>query len=247
MAYTATSLADLTAFMQARWDASVFWTPDEARLALNEALRDWNLLTGRWRKTILRSTSAGIPEVALLATLTYAMRVKVGTATVHPTSIIDLDLGRPSWRGETTASGGDVPTVPTFWAPLSLTQISIWPSTVGAGVNNLQAEGVAATPVLTEAGDFVDLGEEIVDIIVDYAIHVAAFKEGGPRWKATRPLFVDFLQAAAEENSMLKTKQAFRRIAGLDRKRDLARSKGATTKLDAIAGTGLPPMGGGAA
>lgn len=249
MPYTSTTLAELTDLMAARWDQSVFWTPDEARLALNEALRDWNLLTGTWRARITRSTEAGVPEVSLTTSLTFGMRVRLSTgAPLHPTSYTELDLARPSWRLETTASGGEVPTAPLFWAPLSLTIIAIWPATAGAGTNNLLVDGVAATPVLAELGDTVDAGEEEIDLLVDYAVHCAAFKEGGARWKATRPFFLAFLQGAAERNSLLKTKQAFRRIAGLDRKRDLSPTKGALTKLDmaAPAGDGLPPLGGGA-
>ena len=247
MPFTTTTLAELTGLMADRQDQSLFWTPEEARLGMNEALRDWNLLTGAWRRRITLSTAAATPEVDLAATLTFAMRVRLSTGQpLHPASIAELDLGNPQWRLQTTASGGSVPTAPLFWAPVSLTQIAIWPSTAGVGVNNLLVDGVAATPVLVELGDTVDIGDEELDILVDYAVHCVAFKEGGPRWKATKPFFQTFLQAAAERNSLLKTKQAFRRIAGLDRKRDLTPTTGATTKLDTLAqgGDGLPPLGG---
>jgi hypothetical protein len=138
-----------------------------------------------------------------------------------PTSIYELDLARPTWRGETVASGGDVPTVPTLWAPQSLQVIVIWPATATAGVNDLFVDGVAATPVLIEDGDFVDIGEEDLDIITDYALHLLALKEGGPRWRATQGVLTDFLLAAAEANGLLKRSQAYRRVAGLDRRRDL--------------------------
>jgi hypothetical protein len=231
MPYTTVSLADLKVLMAARWDASVFWSDDEARLAMNETLRDWNLLTGRWRRSVVLSTAAATPEVSLPSTLTYGMRVRVGTVPLVATSYTELDLARPTWRGETTASGGDVPTTPILWAPISLTQIAIWPSTAGVGVNNVLVDGVSATPVLSEDADTVDLGDEILDVVVDCAIHNAAFKEGGARWQATILFFHAFFRAAAEENQLLKAKQIYKRFAGLDRTRDLAPTRTGRVQL----------------
>jgi hypothetical protein len=234
MAYTTVSLAQLKIGMRDRWDGAVFWTDEEARLALNEALRDWNLMTGRWQRRLTLSTGAGTVEYALGATLIYGSRVKVGTTPLVSTSILELDLGRPTWRQETTASGGSVPTTPILWAPISLQRIAIWPATALLGVNNLLVDGVANTPVLIEEFDKIDLGEELHDPLLDYALHVAAFKEGGPRWQATLEYFTAFLQLAAQENGMLKANKAFRRFAGLDRRRDLQKTKGEPTQLDPI-------------
>lgn len=228
MPYTQTTLAELQALMAQRWDAVVFWTAEEARLALNEALRDWNLLTGRWRTRVTLSALAGVPEIALPGVLSYAMRVTTAAgAPLHPTSITELDLGQPQWRRETGT--------PRLWAPVSLTQIAIWPAYLAAAPNALRCDGVMATPVLVNPPDLVDLGEEIVDVVCDMALHIAAFKEAGDRWRATRPYFEAFLQAAADENSLLKTSQAYRRWAGLDRRRDLSPSTGAPTTLQRVA------------
>jgi hypothetical protein len=234
--YQTLTLADLVAGLDQRTDGVVFWTPEEAQIAINEALRDWNLLTGRWRRRLTLSTGAGTVTYALGATMTYGMRVAMAAGTpLIPTSVLELDLGRPTWRAETTASGGDVPTVPTLWAPQSLQTIVIWPATVGVGVNNLLVDGVSNTPVLIEDADLVDAGEEIVDVLTDYAVHILAFKEAGPRWRATLPFFQLFLQAAAEENGLLKANQAYRKYAGLDRRRDLQKTKGGPTQLDETA------------
>ncbi len=251
MPFTVLTLADLVASVDQRADHSLFYTSTEARLALNEALRDWNLLTGTWRRRLTLSTLApiaGVPvvEYALGATLTYGMRVALSTGQpLVPTSHLELDLGRPTWRSETTASGGAVPTVPTLWAPLSLQTISIWPATAAAVANYLLVDGVSNTPVLVEDGDTIDCGEEIVDLLTDQAIHILAFKEAGPRWRATLPAFQTFLQAAADENGLLKTNQKFRKWAGLDRRRDLQPSQGAPNQLTAVAASFGQGGGGG--
>ena len=234
MAYTAVTLAQLKVGMADRWDESIFWTPEEARLAINEALRDWNLMVGRWHRRLTMSTGAGTVEYALGATLIYGTRVTVSGAPLIAASTLEMDLARSTWRSETTASGGSVPTTPIHWAPISLQRIAIWPATAGIVVNGLVVDGVANTPVLVEDGDLVDLGEELHDPLLDYALHVAAFKEGGARWAATMEYFFTFLQLAAQENSLLKASKAFRRYAGLDRRRDLHPTKDGSTELDGM-------------
>lgn len=235
MAYTSTTLADLQTLMIQRWDQVVFWTPEEARLALNESLRDWNLLTGRWRTRVSLTVTGNIPEIPLPGTLTYAMRVitSPGGWPLIPSSLADLDLGQPAWRLETTVTAG-APTQPTLWAPVSLTRIAIWPCYPFTQADALVVDGVMATPVLTLPADTVDLGEEIIDVLADFALHIAALKEAGDRWRATRPYFEAFLRAAEEENALLKTHQAYRRWAGLDQRRLWHPTTGVPTQLGGL-------------
>ena len=236
MPYTTTTLAALQTHMAQRWDQVVFWTAEEARLALNEALREWNLLTGRWRTRVLLDVLAGDPEIPLPGSLTYAMRVTtVSGSPLIPASLTELDLAHPPWRLQTTATGAGVPQVPTIWAPVSLTRIAIWPTYPTAAPAALRLDGVLRTPVLTLPTDTVDLGEEIIDLVADMALHVASLKEAGARWRATRPYFEAFLQAAADENGLLKQNQAFRRWAGLDRRRDLQPTTGASNQMQGVA------------
>ena len=218
MAYTATSLADLKALLVTRTDESVFWVGEEAKLAINESLREWNLWTGRWRRRVLLTTVVGQHEYTLPSTLTYGMAARVSGVALHPTSIYDLDVAQPQWRQQTAGAVG-VPTTPILWAPQSLTQLVLWPAPSAAVVDALAVDGVSDTPVLVEDADTVDLGDELLDLIVDFSLHILAFKEGGPRWRATLPAWQTLLKAAAEENGRLKANQAFRRAAGLDYRR----------------------------
>ena len=248
MPYQTTTLDAFRELLKQRWDGSVFWTDDEARLAANEALRDWNLLTGRWRKQVTYNTAANTPTIDLGTTLLYGMRVRFGTSAtwtpLHPTSLLELDLGQPQWRVETTASGGAVPARPLLWAPESLQRIAIWPATAAITIGQLVVDGVSATPVLTEDGDYFDIGEEHLDVLADYALHIAAFKEGGPRWQRTMSFWQGFLQAAAEENGRLKRSQKYRRLAGLDRRRDMQPPKDAPNRLERVAESGPAAAGG---
>ncbi|MDP2768528.1 MAG: DUF917 family protein [Giesbergeria sp.] len=99
--------------------------------------------------------------------------------------------------------------------------------------------GVSATPILTEEGDTLDLGQEFLDVILGYTLQLLAFKVGGATWAATRPAVKAIILAAAEENAVLKANQQFRRWAGLDRRRDLRPARRSEpTALDQL--TGVP-------
>lgn len=235
MAYAVVSLSELRVRLRAKRDGILQWTVEEERLAINEALRTWNFLTGKWRRRAAQNTGNGTVEYALPSTMIYGMRVTVSGIPLTVTSLTELDLMRPDWRGETVASGGQVPTAPTLWAPQSLQRVVIWPAMASVVVNGFSADGVSATPVLVEDGDFIDLGQELLDVLLNFCLHLLAFKLGGPTWIATRPFYQQFLQAAAEENGVLKANLKFRRWAGINRRIDLNKTKGEPNQLDIIA------------
>lgn len=234
MAYQVLTLAALQVRLRAKRDGILQWTPEEERLAINEALRFWNFLTGKWRRRAAQNTGIGTVEYDLPATMIYGMRVTVSGLPLTITSLTELDFMRTTWRTETVASGGDVPTTPILWVPISLQRIAIWPQLNSVIVNGLSLDGVSATPVLDQEGDFLDLGQEFLDLFLNFCLHLLAFKIGGPTWVATRPFYHQFLQAAADENGILKSNQKFRRWAGLNRRIDLNKAKGEATQLDPI-------------
>lgn len=225
MAITRYTLEDLRLRVQDRLE-SVPWYPTASLDdAINESLLLWNFLTGQWRQRISLTTTANTIDYALPASLVFGTRVQFSTSPVGQTSLWELDQGRPGWRSETTASGGTVPTKPTLWAAVSLTLIHLWPAdAVGGGT--LLIDGVAATPVLTQAGQYLDLGEESLTPLLDCAAHLAVFGEGTDRFLATDTQWQAFLQAAAEENQQIKRSAQFRRYLGLDKGRWLRRTLG---------------------
>lgn len=232
MPYQQTTLADLQAQLAARYEAKPFWVADEATLAINEALSTWNLLTGRWRTRVVLPTTTS-PEVALPATLTYRTRVAVGGRPLTPTSIFDLDHGRSQWRQETTATDG-LPSRPLVWAPISLMLIALWPADASAP-RSLSVDGVAQTPRLVNAGDFVDLGEDDFSVLLNFALHVLALKKGGPWFAKTQGYFRAFLEAAAAENDLITTSQTYRAVmGGGDRGSEPIRRPGASPTGQAI-------------
>ncbi len=206
MPYQQLTLAQLRARLQQYTEAAPFWVDAEANLAINEALRTWNMLVGRWRSRItLETPPTANPDYALPTPILYRTRV-----LLHGKA---LAAAHPRWTTDRTNTEG-CPSRPVVWCPVSLRTILLWPADA-VGHNSLTVDGVATTPVLIADGDYVDLPEADISILLPFALHVLSFKKGGQWFAATAPAFQKFLAAAMEENQLLTTSQAFRRWAGL--------------------------------
>lgn len=215
MPFTQTTLAQLRARMADRWKGTPFWSEDDDKRGINVALRFWNLLTGQWRQQYPTPTVANQYFYTVPSSLTFGARVTWNDRPLQPGSITGLNLGMPNWRRETTTTGGVVPDRPTVFAPAGLRSFVIWPADAASN-NALIVDGVRATPILSADGDFIDLGPEEEQPILEEAIHVMAFKIGGGLWRSTFTLHRRFLLAAADRNARLKADTMLRRIMGLD-------------------------------
>lgn len=216
MPFQQVTLAQLQAEMADRLDGSPFWTPEEARLGLNEALRTWNLLTGQWRARSLVPVTGGSPWVSLPSSLTWTARVEWQGLLVDQSNLSDLDNGRPRWEGQTTADGGEVPDRPRLWAPAGLRLLALWPSPAADAPSSLLVDGLAATPVLVKMSDWLDLGRQEHDAILFYALHYCAFKEGAGRFAGSITGLKAFYAAAIDRNTRLLASTLFRAWVGLD-------------------------------
>lgn len=220
MPYAAYTLTTLRTRLLERYDGNPFWTNEEARLALNEGLRLWNLLVGQWRRRVTLETAASTWDYALPATMLWRTRVTWNDRPLHVTSVAALDRLRRGWRTETIATGSGVPQRVMLWAPVSLYLIHIWPSDTAAA-NSLVIDGVADTPIMVNTGDYVDLGDDLLGVLLDYALHALSFKRGMPAIQATLPLLTAFFKAAAAQNSMLTASKLYRKYMGLDHQREI--------------------------
>jgi hypothetical protein len=219
MPYAAVTRATLRGQLQARYTGDPFWSDTEANDAINEALRYFNLFTGYWRGTGTTATTINSPFVAVPGTLTYRTRVYVSGRALTRKSIVEFYRGRRTWRTDLTTSGGGVPTTIREWAPVGLSQIATWP-TDAVGGTTLSFDGVRLTPVLTADGDFLDLGNEEIGILLDEALWVLAFKRPSIL-EAMAERHQRFLQACLERNDQLRQSSHFRQALGLDQEQRL--------------------------
>jgi hypothetical protein len=235
--YSQYTLDDILTQLEFKVDGVPFWSQNEAIDAINEALLTWNAFTGFWKRTVIIPTTNLNAFYPLPASLVFGMRVEFNNKPLNLSSIGDMDYGHPGWNSQNTASGGSVPTEPKNWLPLSCNMIAIWPADALGG-NTLLVDGVAATPTMVSLGDFIDIGDEQLNIILGYALHVLALKEGGARFMATMPYFQAFLQAAAEENDQLTQSSEFRNFLGTDLNRQTRVTMGSPTAYDQFAKNG---------
>jgi hypothetical protein len=112
-------------------------------------------------------------------------------------SVRDMDGFSPEWQNNATA----------------------WPSLVTAGIDLCAPcptgnSGVSCTlvgnaPVPVLPGDFVQISRDAFDLILDYAQHLASFKQGGAEFASTKDLAKNFFQFAMETNKRLAKRGLF--------------------------------------
>lgn len=216
--YAQFTLAQLLTLFYQQVDGNVtFFRTDEATRILQEAFRVFNCLTGFWRDRVDAGLTVANQHFYTVPTgLTYILRVELNEKPLDATSLYDLDYGRPTWESETcTSTPGDVPKA---FAPAGVNLFALWPASF-AGGESLKIEGVTPAPVLTNVG-FVNLGQDELEMILDEALHIAQFKEGGQEFQASQLQHQEFLKEAASRNAVLMQSTKFRTWMGLtDQKR----------------------------
>ena len=219
MAYQQLTRAQVRTLAYERLDNNTrLWRTDEVNRLINEALRTYNALTGYWKSRIGPiATVADQVFYSLPGTMTNPMVAQWNGKSLNFASLFSMDYSRRTWQAETTTSGGEVPDEPIMWIPVGLTQFAIWPADAVAN-NSLLFDGVATTPIMSADGNFIDIGSDELQSILDYVQHLAAFKEGGQEHENTGLLFKNFLKAAAERNGLLLAHNSFRVWMGLDKR-----------------------------
>lgn len=210
MPYQITTLGQLLPQLAARYESTVFWTTTEGTNAINEALRTWNVLSSFYKGRKTFTTVANRVWYPVPSGMLFPFRMDGESTPLVQTTFYDLDLGRPNWEAETTATVG-VPSLPTLWVPGGVTLFAIWPADA-AGGKVFTIDGLLPAPVLVNPGDFIDLGEEEIGALLDYALHLLSFKVGGQIFADQLPRYQAFLAHVGTRNERLFSNQAFRKL-----------------------------------
>lgn len=113
-----------------------------------------------------------------------------------------LDVARPTWQ--TTQQQPD--TIAT--AGRNIVAVANIPD----GVYSVTLDVVRNSVVPVNDGSFIQVGNEVLDCIIDYAEHVAAFKMQGPEWKATNRAMDNMVRLAGQYNEKLQASALFKSI-----------------------------------
>lgn len=133
--------------------------------------------------------------VAALAAAPALLALRINNLAVQIDSVRGGDLYDTAWQAAT-------PGAPTkgYYAGLNLLALAAQPSSTAYSQTVTCVENA---PLPSAPTDPVQVAREDLDAILDYAQHLAAFKQGGAEFAATMPLFQRFLKAASLYNSKL--------------------------------------------
>lgn len=98
-----------------------------------------------------------------------------------------IDAGCPYWRNQT----GPPETAAVLYDLLAITPGS------ADKVYSITADVVQSAPIPVNAGDYIQIGAENIDDIVNYAAHYLTLKSGGNEFKETMPLYDGFMRAVS--------------------------------------------------
>lgn len=207
MAYTRVTLSDLIARLSERLGPNTnFWTYQEKRDAINESLAVWQALVGEWvvkAELVANGDSFQTTPHQVVS----INRLKYNNVPLNMLSLFELDMGYPGWRN---LSG-----TPYYWAPDALDKFAVSPAP-SAGA--FQIEGYAEPIVLTSNNSFIDLGDEELLRILDYAQFYCAFKEGVKEASDNvEGLKSQHMEAAGKRNARLRKSTMYREFMGRQR------------------------------
>lgn len=112
-----------------------------------------------------------------------------------------LDAYIPNWRGQ---GGFTQPIV-----ALSGRNLVAFPTPSTGQISLLVVANAVLPPLLSTC---IMVGNEVMQVILDYAQHVASFKMGAKEVEDTMPLFRNMLLLASERNAKIKALSSFREI-----------------------------------
>jgi hypothetical protein len=129
--------------------------------------------------------------ITLAKSASIVLAARVNNVPCLIDSIPNADLFSPLWQ----TVPGQVNQVLTLGH--NLVALSPPPGVpIGGGSYSIRLDVVRNAPVPIALTDFIQLGSEVLDVITDYAVHLALFKEGGQQTLDSQPLLDRFFRAA---------------------------------------------------
>ncbi len=116
-------------------------------------------------------------------------RVEFGGVPLDFETFESMDMGADGWQADDST--------PTVWLPVGLTKVAINPAH-NAGSGTLDIDGLTSFVVPATDGTYPDIPHSDVERILDYAHHLATFKQGGQEFQTGLTMLQNFIQAAKD-------------------------------------------------
>jgi len=134
--------------------------------------------------------------VALARIFTSVMAGYINGVEAFVGPVRSLDTYRAGWQNQTPAKPDTLTAM--SWNLLAASPIP------DAGAYSIMLDVVKNTPVPVNPTDQIQLGREELDVILDYAEHLAAFKQAGKEFMDSAPKYQNMIALAQLRNERLK-------------------------------------------
>jgi hypothetical protein len=138
--------------------------------------------------------------VALMQRSPWILYGSLDNVPVDTDSMYQMDSFATEWDSDPKS----YPAIVTAGIDL-VARTPVIPATSGVG---LTVVGNAPLPLLDT--DYVQVSQDMADAVLDYAQHIASFKQGGSEFTDTAELYRSFIEAATETNNRIANLGIFR-------------------------------------
>jgi hypothetical protein len=137
----------------------------------------------------------------LVNAMPWLLQAFINEVAVDTTAVISKDRYSYEWENNPNAMPGivigGVDLIAVSPVPTGTTTVSV----------TLQLLGNAPQP--SADGDFIQVPRDVLDVLLDYAQHIASFKMGGAEFKATTPLYQNIIRYALQTSLRLRRSGIF--------------------------------------
>jgi hypothetical protein len=133
--------------------------------------------------------------IQLMTTLPWLMEALFNEVPVNIEAVAERDTFDNGWETNSTTRQS------VIVAGIDL--VSIAPRPTGGTNLSLSLKVVQSAPIPVLNTDIVQVPRDVLDVIIDYCVHLAAFKMGGAEFSDTIPLFDNFRTIAKAYNQRL--------------------------------------------
>lgn len=140
-------------------------------------------------------TARYMEGVELLQICPWLQACEFNNVPVGVDSVMERDTFDPYWETHASVRQGLV--------VAGIDLMSVCPRPAGPNILGVNLELVQSAPVPVLDGDFVQTPRDTLDIILDYAVHLAMFKSGGQEFQDTMTLFDNFRKGCGLYNKRI--------------------------------------------